>query len=93
MGMESNRNKIANANSHTHCQAAQAHAKTQAWQRVCLSNRTDVKETTKAQHCIKAIAGVVVNSRSVHLIKFSGGGQVINLKPATALILDRYQQA
>jgi hypothetical protein len=27
-------------NSHTHCQAAQAHAKTQAWQRVCLSQRT-----------------------------------------------------
>ncbi len=26
--------------SHTHCQAAQAHATTQAWQRVCLSNRT-----------------------------------------------------
>ena len=27
-------------NSHTHCQAAQANATTQAWQRVCLSNRT-----------------------------------------------------
>ncbi len=26
--------------SHTHCQAAQANATTQAWQRVCLSNRT-----------------------------------------------------
>ncbi len=26
--------------SHTHCQAAQANAQTQAWQRVCLSNRT-----------------------------------------------------
>jgi hypothetical protein len=44
MGMESHRNKIANANSHTHCQAAQAHAKTQAWQRVCLSQRST--ETT-----------------------------------------------
>ena len=32
--------------SHTHCQAAQANAKTQAWQRVCLSNRT-VKPTDK----------------------------------------------
>ncbi|AMS26361.1 hypothetical protein AEM51_04325 [Bacteroidetes bacterium UKL13-3] len=30
--------------SHTHCQAAQANATTQAWQRVCLSNRT-VKPT------------------------------------------------
>ena len=33
-------------NSHTHCQAAQAHATTQAWQRVCLSNRT-TKTTDK----------------------------------------------
>jgi hypothetical protein len=32
--------------SHTHCQAAQANAKTQAWQRVCLSNRT-TKTTDK----------------------------------------------
>lgn len=27
-------------NSHTHCQAAQANAQTQAWQRVCLSQRS-----------------------------------------------------
>jgi hypothetical protein len=27
-------------NSHTHCQATQANTQTQAWQRVCLSNRT-----------------------------------------------------
>ncbi len=26
--------------SHTHCQATPANAQTQAWQRVCLSNRT-----------------------------------------------------
>jgi hypothetical protein len=32
--------------SHTHCQATQAHATTQAWQRVCLSNRT-TKTTDK----------------------------------------------
>ena len=75
--------------SHTHCQATPANTKTKAWQRVCLPNRTDEKETTKAQHCIRAIAGVVVKSRSVHLINFGGGGQVIALKPATALILDR----
>jgi len=41
------------------------------------------------QHCIKAIAGEVVNSRPVHLINFCGGGQVIASKSATALILDR----
>jgi hypothetical protein len=33
--------------SHTHCQAAQANATTQAWQRVCLSNRTT--KTTERQ--------------------------------------------
>jgi hypothetical protein len=33
-------------NSHTHCQAAPAHAQTQAWQRVCLSQRT-TKTTDK----------------------------------------------
>ena len=33
-------------NSHTHCQAAQATAPTQAWQRVCLPNRT-TKTTDK----------------------------------------------
>lgn len=43
----------------------------------------------EAQHCIRGIAGEMANSRSVHLIKFSGGGQVIALKSATALILDR----
>jgi len=32
--------------SHTHCQAAQAKAQTQAWQRVCLPNRT-TKTTDK----------------------------------------------
>ena len=42
MGMESNRNQIANPHSHTHCQAAQA----QAWQRVFLSQPT-TKTTDK----------------------------------------------
>lgn len=76
-------------NSHTHCQVTRADTQAKTWQRVCLPNRTDEKETTKAQHCIKAIAGEVVKSRSVHLINFCGGGQVIALKSATALILDR----
>ena len=76
-------------NSHTHCQVAPADTQTKTWQRVCLSYRTVGKETTKAQHCIKAIAGEVVNRRSVHLINFYGGGRVIASKTATALILDR----
>jgi len=33
-------NPVPTLHSHTHCQAAQANAKTKAWQRVCLSNRT-----------------------------------------------------
>jgi hypothetical protein len=38
--------------SHIHCQAAQAHAKTQAWQRVCLTNRTKTtdKSTDGKEH-------------------------------------------
>ena len=32
--------------SHTHCQASPANAKTKAWQRVCLPNRT-TKTTDK----------------------------------------------
>jgi hypothetical protein len=47
---------------------------------------------TCTQHCIRAIAGEVVKSRSVHLINLCGGGQVIALKSATALILERWQQ-
>ena len=50
------------------------------------------RKSTGTQHCIRAIAGVVVNSRSVHLINFSSGGQVTALKSATALILDRCKQ-
>ena len=39
--------------SHTHCQAAQVNAQTQAWQRVCLSNRTTKttdKQTDEKEH-------------------------------------------
>ena len=46
-------NKQANAYSHTHCQAAPAHAKTKAWQRVRLSNRTPKttdKQTDEKEH-------------------------------------------
>jgi N-acetylglutamate synthase-like GNAT family acetyltransferase len=53
----------------------------------CVFLNADPKESTGIQHCIKAIAGEVVNSRSVHLITFFGSGKVITLKSATALIL------
>lgn len=78
--------------NHTHCQAARN-------QRTSLSLSISVseptlgrKDSTIAQHRIRAIAGEEVKLRSVHLINFSGCGQVIALKSATALILDRYVQ-
>lgn len=48
-----------------------------------------LKESTGIQYCIRAIAGEVAESKSVHLISFGGGGQVISLKSVTAPILDR----
>src|SRR5690606_7751093 len=71
------------------CQAAQSQCSIQSLSKSVSAPTHGRKESTGIQHCIKAIAGEVVNSRSVHLIKFSGGGQVIALKSATALILDR----
>jgi len=73
----------ANANSHTHCQAAPAKAQTQAWQRVCLSNRTtkttdkpaNEKEHRSDNSVYVAIAGLGVNRRSVLLRNFVLNGQ------------------
>lgn len=80
--------------SHTHCQAAQSrHASLSLPKSVSEPTRRQKRKSTIAQHCIRAIAGEVVNSRSAYLINFGGGGQVIALKSATALILDRYGQA
>ena len=70
-------------NSHTHCQAAQANAQTQAWQRVCLSQRTtkptdkptDEKEHRSDNSVYVAIAGELVNQRSVLLRNFVLIGQ------------------
>jgi hypothetical protein len=76
--------------SHTHCQAAQANHTSQSLSKSVSFPMHGRKESTGIQHCIKAIAGEVVKSRSVHLINFGGGGQVIASKSATALILDRY---
>tara|TARA_R110002096_G_scaffold435300_1_gene660116 strand:- start:1851 stop:2096 length:246 start_codon:yes stop_codon:yes gene_type:complete len=77
-------------NSHTHCQAAQANRTIQGLSiSVAVPTRGQKRKSTIAQHCIRAIAGEVVKLRSVHSINFGGGGQVIALKSATALILDR----
>jgi hypothetical protein len=61
------------------------------WTRTRKLNKANGLQTrwtknTGCQHCIKAIAGEVVNSRSVHLINFCGGGQVIALKSALLLL-------
>ncbi|RRO13459.1 hypothetical protein [Flavobacteriaceae bacterium 14752] len=79
-------------NSHTHCQAAQASRTIQSLS-ISVSEPThgQKRKSTIAQHCIRAIAGEVVNRKSPHLINFCGRGQVIALKSATALILDRWQ--
>jgi hypothetical protein len=76
-------------NSHTHCKAAQANAATQAWQRVCLSQRstkTTDKPADKNEHrsdnsVYVAIAGEVVYQRSVLLKNFVLNGQVSASNP------------
>ena len=78
-------------NSHTHCQAAQSQRTSQSLsQSVSEPTHGQKRKSTIAQHCIRAIAGEVVNRKSLHLINVCSGGQVIALKSATALILYRY---
>ena len=77
------------ANSHTHCQAAQAFAKTQAWQRVCLSNRTTKtteKPTDEKEHRSDNItytqAGVlcfVGKESSIFEVHFFVGSSVVKI--------------
>jgi len=84
--------------SHTHCQAAPANAQTQAWQRVCLSNRTtkttekptDEKKARLPNSVYVAIAGVVVNRRYVPLRNFVVNGQVSASNPLLHIHAKRY---
>lgn len=70
-------------NGHTHCQAVPANAQTQAWQRVCLPNRTtntidkqvNEKEHRSDNSMYVAIAGVVVNRRFLLLRNIVLNGQ------------------
>ena len=77
---------------HTHWQVAQSSLTSQNLPKSMAAPMYGLKESTGIQHCIRAIAGEVAKSKSVHLISFGGGGQVIALKSATALILHRYRQ-
>lgn len=74
---------------HTHWQVAQSSRASLNLPKSMAAQTHGRKESTGIQHCIKAIAGELVKSRSVHLINFGGGGKVIALKSATALILGR----
>jgi hypothetical protein len=38
---------MTQANSHTHCQVSQANTQTKTWQRVCLFQRSNDKQTTR----------------------------------------------
>lgn len=78
-----------NACIHTHCQVAQGSSTYQNLSKSMDDPTLDERKSTGIQHCIRAIAGEVANSRSVYLLNFDGVGQVIALKSATALILDR----
>jgi hypothetical protein len=84
--------------SHTHCQATQAHAQTKAWQRVCLSQRTpkpiENRAYEKEARCPNsgyvAIAGEVVNRRSMLLRNFVLNGQESASNPLLHIHAKRY---
>jgi hypothetical protein len=67
--------------SHTHCQVAPANTPANTWQRVCLSERTTDRQLDKEKEALGgnsvyvAIAGEVVNRRSVLLINIVLNGQ------------------
>ncbi|HCK25040.1 MAG TPA: hypothetical protein DHW31_09740 [Bacteroides graminisolvens] len=66
--------------SHTHCQSAQAHAQTKAWQRVCLyqrstepkENRADEKEARCPNMRLASCGVKWLNSSSVFQLEFCG---------------------
>jgi hypothetical protein len=74
---------------HTHWQVAQSSRTSQNLPKSMAAPTHGRRKSTSIQHCIRAIAGEVVKSESDHLMNFCGGGQVIALKSATALILGR----
>lgn len=74
-----------NLHIHTHCQAAQAHATSQAWQRVCLSHRTpkptdnptDEKEHRTGNMGLASCGVKCLNSSAVFQFNFSAGLTVL----------------
>ena len=92
---------MPNANSHTHCQAALANAKTKAWQRVCLphhTTKTTDKPTTEKEQRRHNItytqAGVscfVGQESGIFEIQFLVGSSVVKM-PCLRIAENRYLQ-
>ena len=84
--------------SHTHCQVALTVPQAKTWQRVCLSNHTtkmpdkptDEKEHRSDNSVYVAIAGEVVNRRSVHLRNLVLNGQESASNPLLHIHANRY---
>jgi hypothetical protein len=74
-----------NARIHTHWQVTQSSRKIQNLPKSTAAPMLGRRKSTGIQHCIKAIEGEVVKSKSVFLINFGSGGWVIALKFANAL--------
>jgi len=90
---------VPTLNSHTHCQVAPADPQAKTWQRVCLPIRTTdrqsrrKKEQRNANSVYVAIAGEVVNRRSVLLRNFVLNGQEIASNPLLHIHAKRCVQA
>ena len=56
MEMESNRNQIAKAHSHTHCQVAPADPQAKTWQRVRLFQRTTDRQSGRKKNTERTTA-------------------------------------
>jgi hypothetical protein len=89
---------MPNQNSHTHCQVAPANTQAKTWQRVCLFQRTTDRQSERkreqrnANSVYVAIAGEVVNRRSVLLRNFVLNGQGSASNPLLHIHANRYQQ-
>lgn len=85
--------------SHTHCQAEPADTQAKTWQIVCLPNRTiqttdkpaDEKEARLPNNVYVAIAGEVVNRRSVLQRNLIVNGKENTSNPLLHIHANRYQ--
>jgi len=84
--------------SHTHCQVTLADTQAKTWQRVCLFQRTIDRKTDEEKEALGgnsvyvAIAGEVVNRKSVHLRNFVLNGQESASNPLLHIHAKRWHQ-